>query len=244
MGQKVNPVGLRVGIIRDWDAKWFADKNYANLLHEDIQIRNFIHKNMENCGISRIEIERVVNRIRINIQTAKPGMVIGRGGAGVEKLRKELENLTGKQVSINIEEIKIAELDAQLVAESVAAQLEKRVAFRRAMKQTVARSMRMGAKGIRIACSGRLGGAEMARTEWYLEGTVPLQTLRANIDYGFAEAKTTYGRIGVKVWIYKGEVLPGSTAQEQEKELVETQTSAKTPKRDRRERRKPNNANA
>lgn len=243
MGQKVHPTGLRVGIIRDWEAKWFADKNYADLLHEDVKIRKYIRKKMENSGISRIEIERIVNRVRINIYTAKPGMVIGRGGSGVERLRKELETITGKQVSINIEEIKVAELDAQLVAENVASQLERRIAFRRAMKQTVSRSMRLGAKGIRIACSGRLGGAEMARTEWYLEGTVPLQTLRANIDYGFAEAKTTYGRIGVKVWIYKGEVLPGSTAQEQEKEF-EAQANARAPKRDRRERRKPNNANA
>jgi small subunit ribosomal protein S3 len=243
VGQKVHPTGLRVGIIRDWDAKWFADKNYANLLHEDVKIREHIRNKMANNGISKIEIERVVNRIRVNVYTAKPGMVIGRAGSGVEQLRKDLEKMTGKQVNINIEEIKVAELDAQLVAENVASQLERRIAFRRAMKQTVARSMRMGAKGIRIACSGRLGGAEMARTEWYLEGTVPLQTLRANINYGFAEAKTTYGRLGVKVWIYKGEVLPGSTAQEQEKEF-EAQNSHKAPKRDRRERRRPNNANA
>ena len=209
MGQKVNPKGLRVGIIRDWDTKWFAGKkDFARLLHEDATIRRFIKKRLFAAGISTVGIERAANRVKIAIHTAKPGIVIGRGGVEVENLRKKLEEMTGRQVSINIVEIKVPELDAQLVAESVAAQIEKRVAFRRAMKQAVSRSMRMGAKGIKIACSGRLAGAEIARSEWYSEGKVPLHTLRADIDYGFCEANTTYGRIGIKVWIYRGEVLP------------------------------------
>lgn len=208
MGQKVHPKGLRIGIIRDWDAKWYAEKDYADLLHEDIKVRNFIKKKLFIAGISRIEIERAANRVKVSIHTAKPGIVIGRGGSEVEALRKQLEKLTGKQINVNIVEVKTPELDAQLVAENVASQLVRRVSFRRAMKQTVARSMRMGAEGIKISCSGRLAGAEMARTEWYNEGKVPLHTLRADIDYGFAEADTTYGKIGVKVWIYKGEVLP------------------------------------
>lgn len=208
MGQKVHPKGLRVGIIRDWDAKWYADKDYTDLLHEDIKIRKFVKKKLFAAGISKVEIERAANRVKVSIYTAKPGIVIGRGGTEVEALRKQLEKLTNKQINVNIVEVKVPELDAQLVAENVAAQLEKRVSFRRAMKQTVSRSMRVGAQGIKIACSGRLAGAEMARTEWYNEGKVPLHTLRADIDYGFAEADTTYGKIGVKVWIYKGEVLP------------------------------------
>lgn len=209
MGQKVNPKGLRIGIIRDWEGKWFADKrNYAAFLHEDVKVRKFIKKKLFAAGISRVQIERAANRIKISIHTAKPGIVIGRGGAEVENLRKELERITGKQVNVNIVEVKVPELDAQLVAESVASQLEKRIAFRRAMKQVVSRSMKMGAKGIKIACGGRLAGAEIARSEWYSEGKVPLHTLRADIDYGFAEANTTYGKIGVKVWIYRGEVLP------------------------------------
>ncbi|MEG6523416.1 30S ribosomal protein S3 [Desulfotomaculum sp. 1211_IL3151] len=209
MGQKVNPKGLRVGIIKDWDGKWFADKrNYSNLLIEDVKIREYIKRKLYQAGISRIQIERAANRVKVSINTAKPGIVIGRGGAEVEALRKQLEKMTGKQVHVNIVEVKTPEADAQLVAENIASQLEKRIAFRRAMKQTVQRSLRMGAKGIKIACSGRLGGAEIARSEWYSEGKVPLHTLRADIDYGFAEANTTYGKIGVKVWIYKGEVLP------------------------------------
>ena len=209
MGQKVNPVGLRVGIIRDWEAKWYAErKDFVDTLHEDIAVRNFIHKELPNSGVSRIEIERAAKRLRVSIHTAKPGVVIGRGGAGIERLRKALDELTGKQTHINIIEIRVPELDAQLVAESIAAQLEKRVAFRRAMKQAMGRTMRAGAQGIKVMVSGRLGGAEMSRTEWYTEGTVPLHTLRADIDYGFAEAKTTYGQLGVKVWIYKGEILP------------------------------------
>jgi small subunit ribosomal protein S3 len=199
---------LRLGIVRDWDAKWYADKkNFSNLLLEDVKIRKHIKNKLYGAGISRIHIERTANRVRIAIHTAKPGVVIGRGGSEVEVLRKEIEKLTGRQISINIVEVKTPELDAQLVAENVAAQLERRIAFRRAMKQAVGRAMKMGAKGIRIAVAGRLAGAEIARTEWYSEGKVPLHTLRADIDYGFAEAKTTYGKIGVKAWIYKGEVL-------------------------------------
>lgn len=214
MGQKVHPKGLRLGIIKDWDAKWFADKkNFASLLLEDVKIRRYIKEKLYAAGISRIVIERAANRVRVTIHTAKPGIVIGRGGAEVENLRKELEKMTGKQVHLSIVEIKVPELDAQLVAENIASQLEKRVAFRRAMKQAVARAMRMGAKGIKVCVGGRLAGAEIARTEWYSEGKVPLHTLRADIDYGFAEADTTYGKIGVKVWIYKGEVLPGPKEQ-------------------------------
>ncbi|MFY9273096.1 MAG: 30S ribosomal protein S3, partial [Thermacetogeniaceae bacterium] len=208
MGQKVHPKGLRLGIIKDWDSRWYDRKNYRELLHEDILLRDYIKKRLYMAGVSLVEIERAANRLRISIHTAKPGIVIGRGGAEVEVLRKDLEKLSGKQVNVNIVEIKKPELDAQLVAESVASQLERRVGFRRAMKQAVSRTMRMGAQGIRIAVSGRLAGAEMARSEWYSEGKVPLHTLRADIDYGFAEANTQYGKIGVKVWIYRGEVLP------------------------------------
>ena len=209
MGQKVNPKGLRIGIIKDWDAKWFADKkSFAGLLKEDQDVRKYIKKKLFAAGIARVQIERAANKMKVSIHTAKPGIVIGRGGTEVEALRKQLEKMTGKQVNVNIVEIKSPETDAQLVAENVASQLVRRIAFRRAMKQSVGRSMRMGAKGIKIACGGRLGGAEIARSEWYSEGKVPLHTLRADIDYGFAEANTTYGKIGVKVWIYKGEVLP------------------------------------
>lgn len=211
MGQKVHPKGLRIGIIKDWDSKWFASKkNYGELLHEDIKIRKYLKKKLYAAGIPTIEIERAGGRIKVSIHTAKPGIVIGRGGAEVENLRRELDRLTGKQVSINIVEIKKPEMYAQLVAENVAAQLERRISFRRAMKQAVSRSMRMGAEGIKIAVSGRLAGAEIARSEWYAEGKVPLHTLRADVDYGFSEANTTYGKIGVKVWIYRGEVLPQS----------------------------------
>ncbi len=216
MGQKVHPKGLRIGIIKDWDAKWYADKDYTDLLHEDIKIRRYLKKKLYDAGISTIEIERAANRVKLSIHTAKPGIVIGRGGAEVEALRKQLEKLTGKKVNVNIVEVKKPELDAQLVAENVAAQLERRISFRRAMKQAVSRSMRFGAEGIKIMCAGRLGGAEMARTEWYSEGKVPLHTLRADIDYGFAEANTTYGKIGVKVWIYKGEVLPDAKGKVEE----------------------------
>lgn len=208
MGQKVHPKGLRVGIIRDWESNWYADKNYHELLHEDLKLRKYIKAKLYHAGISAIEIERAANRIKISIYTAKPGIVIGRGGSEVEALRKALEQMTDKKVNVNIIEVKKPELNSQLVAESVANQLEKRIGFRRAMKQAVSRTMRLGGEGIKISCSGRLGGAEIARTEWYSEGKVPLHTLRADIDYGFAEANTTYGKIGVKVWIYKGEILP------------------------------------
>lgn len=209
MGQKVNPHGLRIGIIKDWDTKWYAGvKDFSSFLVEDVKLRRFIKKKLYIAGIARIEVERAANKIKINIHTAKPGIVIGKQGSGIEALRKELEKFTGKSVLLNITEIKTPELNAQLVAENIAAQLEKRISFRRAMKQVMSRAMKFGAKGIRTCCSGRLGGAEIARIEHYAEGTIPLQTLRADIDYGFAEANTTYGKIGVKVWIYKGEVLP------------------------------------
>lgn len=209
MGQKVNPVGLRVGIIRDWESKWYAGKDFGDLLLEDVKIREYLKNKLKDAAVSHIEIERAANRVNVTIQTAKPGMVIGKGGSEVENLRTELGKISnGKKVHINISEIKQADLDAILVAESIAQQLERRVSFRRALKQAIQRSMRAGAKGIKTAVSGRLGGAEIARTEGYSEGTVPLHTLRADIDYGTAEAHTTYGRIGVKVWIYRGEVLP------------------------------------
>lgn len=208
MGQKINPVGLRVGVIRDWESKWYGDKDYADKLHEDIRIREFLTKRLRDAAVSTVEIERAANRVNMTIHTAKPGMVIGKGGSEVETLRKQLTKLTGKKVHININEIKNPELDARLVAENIAQQLERRISFRRAMKQTIQRTLRSGAKGIRTQVSGRLGGADIARTEGYNEGTVPLHTLRADIDYGAAEAHTTYGRIGVKVWIYRGEILP------------------------------------
>ncbi|MBD1372357.1 30S ribosomal protein S3 [Hazenella sp. IB182357] len=208
MGQKINPVGLRVGVIRDWESKWFGGRDYATLLHEDIKIREFIQKKLKDASVSTIEIERAANRVNITLHTAKPGMVIGKGGSEVEALRKALTSLTDKKVHINILEIKKPELDANLVAEQIAQQLERRVSFRRAMKQSIQRTLRSGAKGIKTQVSGRLGGADIARSEGYSEGTVPLHTLRADIDYGFAEADTTFGKIGVKVWIYRGEVLP------------------------------------
>jgi len=208
MGQKVNPVGLRVGIIKDWESKWYAEKDYADFLHEDIKIREYISARLKDSAVSKVEIERAANRVNITVHTAKPGMVIGKGGSEVEALRKALNNLTGKRVHINIIEIKRADLDAKLVAENIARQLENRVSFRRAQKQVLQRAMRAGALGIKTQVSGRLGGADIARAESYSEGTVPLHTLRADIDYATAEADTTYGKLGVKVWIYKGEVLP------------------------------------
>ncbi|MBC1474536.1 30S ribosomal protein S3 [Listeria grandensis] len=208
MGQKIHPIGMRVGIIRDWDSKWYAGKEYANFLHEDLRIREYIAKNLSDASVSRIEIERAASRVNITIHTAKPGMVIGKGGSEVESLRKNLNELTGKRVHINIVEIKRADLDAKLVAEGIARQLENRVSFRRAQKQAIQRTMRAGAKGIKTQVSGRLGGADIARAEHYSEGTVPLHTLRADIDYAWEEADTTYGKLGVKVWIYRGEVLP------------------------------------
>ncbi|ABB30874.1 30S ribosomal protein S3 [Geobacter hydrogenophilus] len=209
MGQKVNPIGFRLGVIRTWDSRWYAEADYAKLLHEDIKLRNFLKKRLFNSGVSKIEIERAASKAKINIFTARPGLIIGKKGAEVETLKKELAKLTDKEIYLNIQEVRKPELDAQLVSENVALQLERRVAFRRAMKKSVTSALKFGAKGIRITCSGRLGGAEMSRTEWYREGRVPLHTLRADIDYGFAEAKTTYGIIGVKVLIFKGEVLPG-----------------------------------
>ena len=208
MGQKVSPVGLRIGVIRDWESKWYADKDFATLLHEDLKIRKFVKGRLKDAAVSAIEIERAANRVNVTIHTAKPGMVIGKGGAEVEVLRKALTDLTGKRVHININEIKRPDLDATLVAENIARQLENRISFRRAQKQAISRTLRAGAKGIKTLVSGRLGGADIARSEGYSEGTVPLHTLRADIDYGTAEAHTTYGRIGVKVWIYRGEVLP------------------------------------
>ncbi|MCT4544419.1 MAG: 30S ribosomal protein S3 [Vallitalea sp.] len=215
MGQKVNPHGLRVGIIKDWDAKWYADKNFADLLIEDNKLRTYIKKRLYSAGVSRIEIERASERVKINIHTAKPGIVIGKGGSSIEKLRKDLQKMTASKVIVNIVEVKRPEKNAQLVAENIALQLENRVSFRRAMKQSMGRTMKAGAKGIKTICSGRLGGAEMARTESYNEGTIPLQTLRADIDYGFAEANTVYGKIGVKVFIYNGEVLPGQVTKKE-----------------------------
>lgn len=209
MGQKVNPKGLRVGVIKNWDSRWYADKQYSDYLLEDYKIRQYLKKKLYEAGISKLEIERAANRVKVNIFTARPGIVIGRGGADVEVLREELKKMTGKNVFLNIVEVKRPELDAQLVAENIASQLEKRIAFRRAMKQAMGRTIRMGAEGIKIMCSGRLGGAEIARSEWVSEGKVPLHTLRADIDYATAEANTTYGKIGIKVWIYKGEVLGG-----------------------------------
>lgn len=208
MGQKVHPIGMRVGIIRDWDAKWYAEKEYAEFLHEDLKIRKFIASKLADAAVSTVEIERAANRVNISIHTAKPGMVIGKGGSEVENLRKELNSLTGKRVHINIVEIKKPDLDAKLVGEGIARQLENRVAFRRAQKQAIQRTMRSGAKGIKTQVSGRLNGADIARSEGYSEGTVPLHTLRADIDYAWEEADTTYGKLGVKVWIYRGEVLP------------------------------------
>ena len=208
MGQKVNPHGLRVGIIKDWDSKWYAEADFADNLVEDYNIRTFLKKKLYIAGISKIEIERASDRVKVIIHTAKPGLVIGKGGAEIEKLKTEVQKLTKKKLVVDIKEIKRPDGDAQLVAENIAQQLENRISFRRAMKSTMARTMKSGAKGIKTSVSGRLGGADMARTEFYSEGTIPLQTLRADIDYGFAEADTTYGKVGVKAWIYKGEILP------------------------------------
>ena len=208
MGQKVNPHGIRVGVIKDWDSKWYAEGNFADNLVEDYNIRTFLKKKLYSAGISKIEIERASDRVKIIVFTAKPGVVIGKGGSEIEKLKAEVQKMIDKKVFIDIKEIKRPDRDAQLVAENIAQQLENRVSFRRAMKSTMGRSMKTGIKGIKTAVGGRLGGADIARTEFYSEGTIPLQTLRADIDYGFAEADTTYGKLGVKVWIYKGEVLP------------------------------------
>ena len=208
MGQKVNPHGLRVGVIKDWDSKWYAEKDFADNLVEDHEIRTFLKKRLYSAGISKIEIERASDRVKIIVYTAKPGVVIGKGGAEIEKVRAELQKMTTKKVVVDIKEVKRPDREAQLVAENIAQQLENRISFRRAMKSTMGRTMKTGAKGIKTAVSGRLGGADMARTETYNDGTTPLQTIRADIDYGFAEADTTYGKVGVKAWIYNGEVLP------------------------------------
>ncbi|MCO8290998.1 30S ribosomal protein S3 [Tetragenococcus halophilus] len=208
MGQKINPIGMRIGIIRDWEAKWYAEKEYADLLHEDLRIREFIGEKLAEAAVSTVEIGRAAKRVNISIHTARPGMVIGKGGSEVENLRKQLNKLTGKRVHINIVEVKKSDLDAKLVGEGIARQLENRVAFRRAQKQAIQRTMRAGAEGIKTQVSGRLNGADIARVEGYSEGTVPLHTLRADIDYAWEEANTTYGKLGVKVWIYRGEILP------------------------------------
>ena len=211
MGQKVHPVGFRLGVIKTWDSKWFEHKNYAQWLHEDIRIREFVKKSLGHAGVSKVEIERAANKVKVNVHTARPGIVIGKRGAGIETVKKDLQKFTKNEVFLNIQEVRKAEINAQLVAENIATQLERRIAFRRAMKKAVQTALKFGAKGIRVATAGRLGGSEMARYEWYREGRVPLHTLRADIDYGFAEAKTTYGKIGCKVWIMRGEVLPQST---------------------------------
>ncbi len=214
MGQKVNPHGLRVGIIKDWDSKWYAEADFADFLIEDYNIRTFLKKKLYASGVSKIEIERASDRVKVVLYTAKPGVVIGKGGAEIEKVKAELQKFTDKKLVVDIKEVKRPDKDAQLVAENIALQLENRVSFRRAMKSCMSRSMKAGALGIKSSVSGRLGGADMARTEFYSEGTIPLQTLRADIDYGFAEADTTYGKVGVKVWIYKGEVLPTKETKE------------------------------
>ena len=215
MGQKVNPNGFRVGVIRDWNTRWYASKkDFADYLVEDRKIRDFAKSKYFAAGVSRIEIERAANKVTVNIHTSRPGMLIGKGGAGVENIKTDISKLVGKAVNVNIIEVRNADTDAQLVAENIAAQLEKRISFRRAMKQAMGRSMKAGAKGIKLLCAGRLGGAEIARSEGYHEGSIPLQTMRADIEYGFTEAHTTYGRIGVKVWIYKGEVLGKARRQE------------------------------
>ena len=214
MGQKVNPHGLRVGVITDWDSTWYAEADFADCLVEDYQIRKFLKKKLYSAGVSKIEIERTSDRVKIIISTAKPGMIIGKGGAEIEKVRAELQKMTTKKVVVDIKEVKRPDREAQLVAENIAQQLENRISFRRAMKSCMGRAMKSGAKGIKVTCSGRLGGADMARTETYSDGTIPLHTLRADIDYGFAEADTTYGKTGVKVWIYRGEILPTKAAKE------------------------------
>jgi small subunit ribosomal protein S3 len=207
LGQKVHPIGFRLGIIRTWESKWYAEKDYAGLLHEDLKLRDYLKKRLHHAGISKVEIERAASKAKVNIFAARPGIIIGKKGSEVEALKKDLAKLTDKEVFINIQEVRKPEIDAQLVAENVALQLERRIAFRRAMKKAVSQALKFGAEGVKIECSGRLGGAEMSRREWYREGRVPLHTLRADIDFGFAEAKTTYGIIGVKVLVFKGEIL-------------------------------------
>ena len=230
MGQKINPTGLRIGVIKDWESRWYAKKSeFGDTLVEDYELREYLLETLAPAGVPKVEIERTAKRVRINIHVAKPGMVIGRGGAEIEKLKATLEKKLGKDVSLNIIEIKNPDVNAQLVAENIAIQLEKRISFRRALKQAIGRAMKLGAKGIKCQVSGRVGGAEIARSETYKEGTIPLQTIRADIDYGFAEAKTTYGRIGVKVWIYTGEVLQVSNNERRER------PARRRPRRDNRE---------
>ena len=237
MGQKIHPIGFRIGVIRDWDSKWYLDKGYAAALVEDVRIRRFIKKKLYAAAISKIEIERAANRIKVTLHTARPGIIIGRGGKGVDDLRATLEKTTGKQVHVNVQEIRRPELDAQLVAEAIAAQLEKRVSYRRTMRQAILRTMRMGAKGIKVGMAGRLSGAEMARRESDKQGKIPLHTLRADIDYGFAEAGTTYGNIGVKVWIYRGDILPGQKLEPIVETREEAGIPARFPRGERREQR-------
>ena len=208
MGQKTHPVGFRLGVVRGWSSKWYSEKDFSKWLHEDLRLKKFVKSKLSHAGVSAVEVERAANKVKINIFTARPGIVIGKRGAGIETVKKDLQKFTKNEVFLNIVEVRKAETDAQLVAENIATQLERRIAFRRAMKKAIQTAMKFGAKGIRVACSGRLGGSEMASYEWYREGRVPLHTLRADIDYGFAEAKTTYGKIGCKVWVCRGEVLP------------------------------------
>ena len=239
MGQKVNPHGLRVGVIKNWDSRWFEkDESFGDTLVSDYKVRNYLKKNLQAAGVPKIEIERDSARVRVFLHCAKPGMIIGRGGAEIEKLRIALEGMLNKPVSVNVVEVKYPDLNAQLVAESIAGQLERRISFRRAMKQAIGRTMRLGAKGIKVTCSGRLGGAEIARSEHYHEGTIPLQTLRADIEYGFFEANTTYGKIGVKVWIYKGEVLHDG-----KNRFAEAKVDVKPDRRDRRDNRQRRDRN-
>ncbi len=239
MGQKVNPHGLRVGVIKNWDSRWFEkDESFGDTLVSDYKVRNYLKKNLQAAGVPKIEIERDSARVRVFIHCAKPGMIIGRGGAEIEKLRLTLEGMLNKPVSVNVVEVKYPDLNAQLVAESIAGQLERRISFRRAMKQAIGRTMRLGAKGIKVTCGGRLGGAEIARSEHYHEGTIPLQTLRADIEYGFFEANTTYGKIGVKVWIYKGEVL-----RDGKNRFAEAKIDVKPERRERRDNRQKRDRN-
>lgn len=227
MGQKVNPHGLRVGVIKDWDSKWYAEGDFSDLLVEDYNIRKFLKNKLMSSGVSKIDIERTSDRVRVSIYAAKPGVIIGKGGAEIENTKKQLEKLTGKKCLLDIKEIKRPDRDAQLVAENIAQQLEQRVSFRRAMKSSMNRTMKSGVLGIKASCAGRLGGADIARTETYSDGTIPLQTLRADIDYGFAEADTTYGKVGVKVWIYKGEILPAKPAEKAAGKAADTEGSDK-----------------
>ena len=245
MGQKINPTGLRIGVIKDWESRWYADKaNFGDTLVEDYNIREYLLETLAPAGVPKVEIERDAKRVRVNIHVAKPGMVIGRGGAEIEKLKATLEKMVGKAVSVNIIEVKQPDLNAQLVAENIAGQLERRVSFRRALKQSIGRTMKLGAKGIKCQVSGRLGGAEIARSETYKEGTIPLQTIRADIDYGFAEAKTTYGRIGVKVWIYTGEVLHAANTTGRDERKDDRRRPRRAPRRDDRRERAPREGGA